>query len=95
MITCEDDGRGIPPEEKEEIFGRGTGSHPGLGLFLVKEILGITGLSIRETGEYGRGARFEITIPRENCRVDGVPQKPTPHSSPLGAPDLRAPPTHR
>jgi hypothetical protein len=61
----------------------------------VREILGITGLSIRETGEYGRGACFEITIPRENCRVDGVPQKPATRGSPFGVPDLRAPPTHR
>jgi hypothetical protein len=28
-----------------------------------REILGITGLSIRETGEPGKGARFEITVP--------------------------------
>jgi PAS domain S-box-containing protein len=95
VVTCEDDGRGIPPEEKEGLFGRGSGGHPGLGLFLVREILGITSLTVRETGEYGRGARFEITIPHENCRIDGAPREPVPHGTPFGAPDLRAPPTQR
>ncbi|MDD1663561.1 MAG: PAS domain S-box protein [Methanomicrobiales archaeon] len=95
VLSCEDDGRGIPPEEKEGLFGRGPGRHPGLGLFLVKEILGITGLSVRETGEFGRGARFEITVPPSNYRLDGVPGRPVPHGASFGAPDLRAPPTQR
>jgi len=33
------------------------------GLFLSREILGITGLSIKETGKFGEGARFEIHVP--------------------------------
>ncbi|MFA4878051.1 MAG: PAS domain S-box protein [Methanoregula sp.] len=63
VIICEDDGAGIPCEEKERIFERGFGRHTGFGLFLAREILSITGLSIRETGEPGRGACFEIHIP--------------------------------
>jgi PAS domain S-box-containing protein len=95
ILTCEDDGRGIPPEEKEGLFGRGPATHPGLGLFLVREILGITGLSVRETGEYGRGARFEIMVPHENYRIGGFSEESLPRGTPFGAPDLRAPPTHR
>jgi len=63
VITCEDDGAGVPPEDKKHIFERGFGHHTGLGLFLSREILGITGITIAETGTFGTGARFEITVP--------------------------------
>jgi PAS domain S-box-containing protein len=70
-ITCEDDGRGIPVEEKKMIFTQGFGRHTGLGLFLTREILSITGISIAETGEPGKGARFEITVPPGSYRFPG------------------------
>jgi len=63
-ILWDDDGVGIPEEEKERVFERGYGKNTGLGLFLVREILGITGITIRETGTPGKGAIFEITVPR-------------------------------
>ncbi|MFA5237523.1 MAG: response regulator [Methanoregula sp.] len=63
ILVCEDDGFGIPCGDKEKIFNRGFGKNTGLGLFLAREILSITGLTITETGETGLGARFEITIP--------------------------------
>lgn len=63
LLIYEDDGCGIPEQEKDLIFERKVGRHNGLGLFLVQEILSITGLSIRETGTPGKGARFEIHIP--------------------------------
>jgi len=63
VIVCKDDGVGIPPEEKEIIFSSGYGKNHGYGLFLIREILAITGILIRETGEAGRGARFEIFVP--------------------------------
>jgi signal transduction histidine kinase len=94
LLSCEDDGKGIPPAEKEGIFGRGSGGQPGLGLFLVREILSITSLSIRENGEYGRGARFEICIPAGNYRIPGAPE-PALHGASRTAADLRAPPTGR
>jgi len=68
VIIYEDNGTGIPEEEKEKIFGRGFGEHTGLGLFLSREILWITGISIIETGTYGRGARFEIHVPAGSFR---------------------------
>ncbi|HDS63131.1 MAG TPA: PAS domain S-box protein [Methanofollis liminatans] len=63
VIVCEDDGIGIPPGEKEIIFSSGYGKNHGYGLFLIREILAITGIQIRETGEAGTGARFEIFVP--------------------------------
>ncbi|MEI6842441.1 MAG: ATP-binding protein, partial [Methanomicrobiales archaeon] len=62
-ITWEDDGTGVSAGEKEKIFERGFGKNTGFGLFLVREILDITSITIRETGEPGQGARFEITVP--------------------------------
>ncbi len=70
-IVYEDDGVGIPAEEKEQIFGRGFGKNTGMGLFLSAEILSITGITIRETGEPGKGARFELTVPEGAWRNTG------------------------
>lgn len=58
-----DDGVGIPANMKERIFRKGVGKNTGLGLFLTREILDITGLSVTETGKEGEGAVFEIRIP--------------------------------
>lgn len=68
-IIYEDNGQGIPGKEKEDIFKRGYGRNTGFGLFLSREILGITGMSIHETGTPGKGARFEIRVPFENYRI--------------------------
>ncbi len=68
-IIVEDDGIGIPTEDKEMIFRRGFGKNTGLGLFLVTEILAITGISIKETGIPGKGARFEIHVPKGSFRM--------------------------
>ena len=68
-LVIEDDGAGIPSGKKEAIFRAGYGRHTGFGLFLIQEILGITGMSIRENGEPGRGARFEIRIPDGGFRI--------------------------
>jgi PAS domain S-box-containing protein len=71
VIVIEDDGIGIPVDMKESIFDRGVGTITGYGLFLVKEILGITGMTIRERGEEGKGARFEIEVPPGKWRIAG------------------------
>ena len=69
LIVCEDDGDGVPADDKERIFERNFGRNTGLGLFLSREILGITGITIRENGEPGTGARFEITVPKSAYRI--------------------------
>lgn len=74
-IVYEDDGVGVHAEDKERIFEKGYGKNTGLGLFLTREILSITGLTIKESGEYGRGARFEILVPKERYRFSPLPGK--------------------
>ena len=69
VVACEDDGVGIPGGDKQHLFERGYGKHTGLGLFLSREILSITAIAIAETGEPGRGARFEILVPKDHYRV--------------------------
>lgn len=68
LIIIEDNGKGVPIQNKNRIFDRGFGSNTGLGLFLVREILGITGMQIIETGTEGKGARFEIRVPSGQFR---------------------------
>jgi len=64
VISVEDDGVGIPANLKERIFEHGFGRHTGYGLYLAREVLSIAGFSIQETGDPGKGARFDIHIPR-------------------------------
>ncbi|MDD1695827.1 MAG: PAS domain S-box protein [Methanoregula sp.] len=67
-VIIGDNGTGIPQELKSEIFEPGMMRNRGFGLFLAKEILSITGLTIEENGEPGKGARFEIHVPLECFR---------------------------
>lgn len=69
FISIEDDGVGISVEDKNRLFERGFGHHTGLGLFLSREILAITGITITEAGEPGKGARFEILVPKGAYRL--------------------------
>jgi PAS domain S-box-containing protein len=68
LLIYEDNGKGIPFDEKEKIFEFGFGSGTGFGLFLIRELLGYTGITITETGEPGKGAKFEIVVPRGKFR---------------------------
>jgi PAS domain S-box-containing protein len=72
IICCEDDGIGIAGDKKELVFTRGYGHHTGLGLFLSREIAGITDCSIAETGTFGSGACFEIRVPKGSYRFNGA-----------------------
>jgi len=63
LIIYEDKGVGIPDSEKDSVFLEGYGKNTGLGLFLVREILSITGITISETGTPGKGVRFELLVP--------------------------------
>jgi signal transduction histidine kinase len=55
-------------EMKERLFTRGFGNNHGLGLFLSRDILSITGIGITEVGEPGQGAKFRMTIPTKDLR---------------------------
>jgi len=63
LLVYEDDGVGIPGEEKDLIFEHTRRGRISYGLFFSREVLAITGLSMRETGEPGNGVRFEILVP--------------------------------
>ncbi len=76
ILVCEDDGTGVAKEEKERIFERGFGKNTGLGLALSREILDITGITIRENGVPGRGACFEMAVPPGAWRVRPLPAHP-------------------
>jgi len=67
-IIYRDNGVGIPDADKERIFEMGFGKNTGFGLFLSREILALNGITIRETGTPGEGARFEIFVPERSCR---------------------------
>ncbi len=69
VIVFEDNGAGVRDEDKDRIFQYGFGKHTGLGLALSRDILAVTGVTIRENGLRGRGARFEIHVPRGGWRT--------------------------
>jgi PAS domain S-box-containing protein len=69
IITVDDDGNGIYAEDKKEVFTKGFGKRTGFGLSLSREILSITGITINENGEPGKGARFEMVVPKGRYRL--------------------------
>lgn len=71
-LIWEDDGPGVAAEDKERIFERGVGKNTGFGLFLIKEILLMTGITVNEDGEPGAGARFTMTIPDGFHRMEVI-----------------------
>lgn len=70
VLVFADDGTGIEDDVRGMIFGKGFGRNTGLGLFLVREVLDITGINIVETGEFNHGARFELSVPEGAFRID-------------------------
>jgi PAS domain S-box-containing protein len=71
ILVIEDDGQGISPGDRQRLFEQGFGKNTGLGLFLSREILAITEITIEETGVPGSGARFEIRVPPGKYRLIG------------------------
>ena len=81
VISWEDDGVGIPAHEKEKIFSKDYGKHTGLGLFLAAEICSVTGITLQETGEPGKGARFELLVPPGSYRFTSGRKKTLHHKA--------------
>lgn len=69
IIMYEDDGVGIDPLYRDRLFEAGVGRNTGFGLFLAREILAITGMTIGEKGLQGKGVQFEIRIPKGSYRA--------------------------
>lgn len=90
LVYVEDQGPGIPEGERELIFeafrqgpapeGRRTGY--GLGLALARAAAHAHGGEIRVADSAGRGARFEVRLPRGP--FPGDPPKPPPRPKPGG-----------
>ena len=84
VLYIEDNGLGIPAMKKHQIFEYDSGAHSGIGLFICRQIVEVSGMTIAETGEEGRGARFEIHIPAASCRVEGFGEPPPLPGIPAG-----------
>ena len=69
VLVYEDNGVGVDAESKKHLFQRGFGKHTGYGLYLIEEILSISGITIKENGEPGKGARFEMVVPKGVWRM--------------------------
>ena len=65
-LIYEDNGIGIPENEKEIIFKEGYGKDSGYGLYLIRKICEAYAWTITETGKSGSGAQFTVTIPKFN-----------------------------
>jgi PAS domain S-box-containing protein len=68
MLIYEDNGLGIPAGEKQRIFEFGYIHENMVSLFLIRELLGFTGITIVETGEPGHSMRFKIVVPKGRFR---------------------------
>jgi len=64
LLILTDNGPGVPDDKKERIFERSLEIKGGMSLFLAREMLSITGITIVENGIYGSGARFEMSVPK-------------------------------
>ncbi|WP_440949791.1 GNAT family N-acetyltransferase [Methanosphaerula subterraneus] len=90
-LSVEDDGQGVSTGEKRRIFEYDAGEHAGIGLFICRQILEVTGITIEEVGTEGSGARFVVHVPPGRYRIEGGEDAPAaPLSSgpaPLGVRD--------
>lgn len=77
VLSVEDTGTGISPEDQESIFQpfeRGKAGMEsdsdgsGLGLSVVDRLVEELGLTMEVFSQYGRGSRFEVLLPAERVR---------------------------
>ncbi|MCU0631825.1 MAG: ATP-binding protein [Methanolinea sp.] len=87
-LVVEDDGKGISKGKKEAIFEYDSGQHAGLGLFICRQILSVTGMHISETGREGKGARFVIRVPEGNWHIEGATEDAPPFPLPAPGTDV-------
>ncbi|MDD1702558.1 MAG: PAS domain S-box protein [Methanoregula sp.] len=68
VIVLDYSSAGISPDQKETLFAMGSEGFGQNGLYIVREILSLTGISIHESGIFGQNTRFEITVPPSSYR---------------------------
>ncbi len=69
QLIYTDDGMGIDPKMRSALFIKGAGHNSGLGLYLSREILAHSNMTITEEGAPGEGARFVIRAPKGTYRM--------------------------
>jgi signal transduction histidine kinase len=70
ILFYEDNGVGIPLNEKKKIFAKGYGKGTGLGLFLIEKMCKTYGWKIIETGTFGKGVQFRFEVPKGKFLLD-------------------------
>ncbi|MHB1425345.1 MAG: sensor histidine kinase [Gemmataceae bacterium] len=80
VLSVEDTGRGIAPEDQESIFDpfergqsarEGDSDGSGMGLAVVDRLVEELGLTLEVVSEYGRGSKFEVLLPPNRVRPIG------------------------
>jgi len=81
-LSIRDDGVGIAAANKERIFEYDSGGQAGIGLFICRQIVEVTGMTLKEIGTEGMGAWFVIHVPAGRYRTEGsaddAPSLPLP-----------------
>lgn len=62
VLVYEDNGPGIPREDKTRVFLFDESPKTWQGLFLIRDLLAFTGIGISESGDPGSGVRFVIVV---------------------------------
>ncbi|HTY47738.1 MAG TPA: PAS domain-containing sensor histidine kinase [Methanomassiliicoccales archaeon] len=68
LLIYEDEGPGIPQEQKDSIFLKEVTHTSGIGMHLCRDILLESNISMREVGTPGKGVRFEMLVPAGQFR---------------------------
>jgi signal transduction histidine kinase len=83
-LSIRDDGAGIPAAKKDGIFEYDAGGQAGIGLFICRQIVEVTGMTLREIGTEGSGAWFVIHVPAGKYRIEGSGDDAPPLPLPAG-----------
>jgi len=83
MLSIEDNGEGIKPELKNQIFnmffrGSQQSNGSGLGLYIAREAAKKIDASISVSSTYGKGSVFTLALPASVVPVSADSKKPTP-----------------
>ena len=76
---------GLVGDKYFEQLEHGFGENTGLGLFLAREILNITGITIVETGDPGKGAPVRDYHAERDVPVPGTPMGQISRRQPMGS----------